>query len=116
MTAAAFAVPGLLTDPAVRAALAWEPFRAGIEAAWLRRAQDGGSAAALLRYAPGATVPAHRHPGWEQILVLEGSQQDENGRYEAGCVVFNPPGTVHSVASPEGCVVLAIWERPVDLL
>jgi anti-sigma factor ChrR (cupin superfamily) len=44
--------------------------------------------------------------------VLEGAQEDERGRYRAGTMVINPPGSRHRVASPEGCLVLVIWERP----
>ena len=36
---------------------------------------------AILRYEPGARVPRHRHAGLETIMVLEGTQSDENGDY-----------------------------------
>ena len=42
-----------------------------------------------------------------------GSQEDERGRYRAGALVVNPPGSAHNVSSDEGCIVLALWERPV---
>lgn len=102
---------GLLTDPATAAALPWEPFRPGVEAAWLYRTPDGGPAAALLRYAAGAAVPHHAHVGWEHILVLAGSQQDEGEALSAGDLAINPPGTAHAVASADGCLALLIWER-----
>jgi anti-sigma factor ChrR (cupin superfamily) len=93
--------------------LAWEPFRDGIEVAWLYRNGAHGPAAAFLRYAPGAGVPLHWHAGYEHVLVLNGAQSDRNGRHAAGSLVINPPGSSHAVASEEGCVVLIIWERPV---
>jgi anti-sigma factor ChrR (cupin superfamily) len=75
---------------------------------------DGtGSRAALLSYAPGATLAAHTHPGFEHIFVLEGEQIDERGTYGEGTLIINPPGTHHNVSSPKGCLVLAIWEKPV---
>jgi len=104
---------GVLTDPAHRAARGWEPFRDGIEISWLYRDAEDGPAAAFLRYAPGAVVPEHEHMGYEHILVLEGAQTDEYGEHAVGALVINPPGTRHSVHSPGGCLVLAIWERPV---
>ena len=61
----------------------FSPFRAGVEIARLYREGRGGSSAAFLRYAAGASVPLHRHLGYEHILVLEGAQHDERGRYEA---------------------------------
>jgi anti-sigma factor ChrR (cupin superfamily) len=95
--------------------LPWKPFREGIEI--YRLYEDGaqGSSSALLRYQPGATVPQHSHPGYEHIFVLQGSQTDCNGTHAAGTLVINPPKTSHSVASADGCIVLAIWEKPVEL-
>jgi len=71
---------------------------------------------ALLRYAPGASVPSHVHHGIEHIIVLEGSQRDEGGEHRAGSILVHGPTTRHSVSSETGCVVLAIWERPVEIL
>ena len=61
-------------------------------------------------------MPLHEHEGFEHVLVLEGSQEDERGRYPAGTLVLNPPGSRHSVRSPDGCVALLVWERPIRLL
>ena len=94
-------------------ACAFEPFREGVE---ICRLLEGEPAVALLRYAPGASVPDHRHVGVETICVLEGSQSDERGRYAAGCWVMNPPGFVHSVWSEDGCVVLVQWTKPVEFV
>lgn len=96
-----------------RRSLDWQPFRDGVEVAWLYRNGEHGPAAAYLRYRPGAGVPLHWHAGYEHVFVLEGAQSDSNGRYAAGSVVINPPGSSHAVASEEGCVVLVMWERPV---
>jgi len=92
---------------------AYAPFRPGVEISLLR---DTDPQIALLRYQPGASVPAHRHPGLEMIQVLEGSQSDERGTYGVGDIVLNPPGSQHRVWSTDGCVVLIMWERPVELL
>jgi anti-sigma factor ChrR (cupin superfamily) len=58
-------------------------------------------------------VPRHEHAGYEHVFVLAGSQQDARGSYGKGSFVSNPPGTAHEVLSPEGCLVLVIWQRPV---
>lgn len=94
----------------------WQPFREGVELARLYGDAERGASMALLRYAPGARVPKHLHRGLEHILVLMGSQHDEGGEHRAGSILVHGPGTTHSVASDEGCVVLAIWEQPVELL
>ena len=93
--------------------MAFEPFRDGVEICWLKPGEPG---VALLRYAPGASVPRHVHTGLETILVLEGSQSDERGTYAAGALVLNPEGSAHSVWSDEGCVILIEWERPVRII
>ena len=88
----------------------FKPFRDGVEICHL---WQGGPDVALLRYAPGASVPRHRHLGLETILVLSGSQSDDDGTYDTGTIVFNPAGSEHRVWSDPGCVVLIQWERPV---
>ena len=93
--------------------LEFEPFNTGITAHWLSRSCPQ---IAILRYEPGASAPLHQHVGTETILVLDGSQSDERGTYGKGDMVINPPGTRHSVRSPEGCVVLLHWDKPIEFL
>lgn len=92
---------------------AFKPFRDGVE---ISEIVTGEPAVALLRYAPGASVPRHLHEGLETILVLDGVQSDERGDYAAGSLILNPQGSVHSVWSEPGCVVLIQWTRPVRFL
>jgi anti-sigma factor ChrR (cupin superfamily) len=94
----------------------FRPMREGVEIAELYKDERSGASAALLRYSPGARVPRHEHPGYEHILVLEGSQRDEHGEYTAGTFVVNPPGTSHSVESPSGCLVLIVWQQPIHFV
>jgi anti-sigma factor ChrR (cupin superfamily) len=93
----------------------WEYFRAGIEIHRLYESDDGPSAA-LLRYAPGASLQRHIHRGHEHILVLRGSQVDDAGEHSAGTLLVYVPGTSHAINSPNGCTVLIIWERPVEFV
>jgi anti-sigma factor ChrR (cupin superfamily) len=93
----------------------WQVLREGIEVQYLHSV-PGDPIAALLRYQPGAKVPLHRHPGLEFIHVLSGSQRDAHGVYNAGCFKVNLPGTAHDLISDNGCVVLIIWETPVEFL
>jgi anti-sigma factor ChrR (cupin superfamily) len=94
-------------------ALDWQPFRAGIEIVRIYGMPHRGPSAALLRYEPGAKLPHHSHTGYEHIIVLSGSQIDDNGHHGEGTVIINPPGSGHSVSNERGCIVLAIWEHPV---
>lgn len=95
---------------------AWRPFREGVEIALLYGDGQAGPTMALLRYAAGAEVPRHLHRGLEHILVLEGAQSDDGGEHTVGSLLVHGPGTTHAVRSEGGCVVLAIWSEPVQLL
>ncbi len=96
-------------------AAGWGELRPGIRIFTLSE-QPGGVHLALLRYAPGARAPRHRHTGDEHIFVLEGEQEDDLGRYGAGSYAMNPTGSVHAVASPGGCLVLIHWMAPPEFL
>ena len=96
--------------------IAWEPYKKGVDI--FRLYGDGvtGPTAALLRYREHGEVPLHEHVGYEHILILSGSQRDESGIYPEGTFVINPPGTRHQVYSDAGCIVLAIYEKPVEFV
>jgi len=94
----------------------WQPFRPGVTAHWLYNEGNGGAAAVLLRYEPGARVTEHEHVGYEHLLVLEGDQYDEQGSYPAGSFIINPPGTCHSPGSKNGCIALLIYEKAVHFV
>jgi anti-sigma factor ChrR (cupin superfamily) len=96
-------VTSLYVDAAQRP---WTERRPGVF--WKVLWEEGDRKALLVRYAPGAAIPRHRHLGDEQVFVLEGSVSDDTGTCTAGNYVRRPPGCVHSVRSDEGALVLAI--------
>lgn len=60
---------------------------------------------ALVRWAPGTRFDGHRHWGGEEIFVLEGTFEDEHGRYPAGTWLRNPHLSQHAPGSQEGCLI-----------
>jgi len=94
----------------------WQPFQDGVEIHRLYGDGVTGPTAALIRFRKDGKVPAHAHAGYEHIIVLAGTQRDQNGTATAGTLIINPPGTEHSVMSEAGCIVLAIYEKPVTFL
>lgn len=96
--------------------LHWERLRDGIDIARLYTTPPPGPAAALLRYQPRARLDRHEHTGFEHIYILTGSQTDDAGEHHAGALLIHGPGTTHGIASSHGCLVLAIWEKPVRFL
>lgn len=94
----------------------WQTFHDGVEIHRLYGDGVTGPTAALIRFRKDGMVPAHAHAGYEHIIVLAGTQRDQNGTATAGRLIINPPGTRHSVVSEAGCIVLAIYEKPVQFL
>jgi len=88
----------LASIPRRLAEFAWEPLSPGVELSPIYRNADGQTKLALLRYAPGATVPEHLHIGMEYIQILSGAQQDERGVYRAGTLLVSFPA--RATASP----------------
>jgi len=60
---------------------------------------------ALVRWAPGTRFSAHQHWGGEEIFVLEGTFEDEHGRYPAGSWLRSPHLSQHTPFSEEGCLI-----------
>ena len=94
----------------------WQGFREGVDMLPLHGDTAQGCSCALLRYQPGAHIPRHLHVGMEFLLILRGSQRDERGHYHAGTFLINPATSSHEIFSEEGCVVLAVWEKPVRFI
>lgn len=94
----------------------WEPFRENVDIHRLYGDGSGGPAAALLRYRETAPIPPHIHEGYEHILVLCGTQEDDHGLIGPGTLRVHPPGTTHRGTGFAGCIVLAIYEKPVRFL
>ncbi|MDX1668630.1 MAG: cupin domain-containing protein [Limnobacter sp.] len=87
--------------------LDWLPSpTAGVDRKMMERdGEELARATSIVRYAKGSRFPEHRHPGGEEILVLEGVFQDETGDYPVGSYLKNPAGTSHAPASDAGCTL-----------
>jgi quercetin dioxygenase-like cupin family protein len=93
--------------------IAWQPFRDGVDIHRLYGDGIEGPTAALIRFRDAGKVPLHEHTGYEHIFILSGTQRDNNATSPAGTLIISPPGTQHSIVSEAGCIVLAIYEKPV---
>lgn len=93
--------------------MAWRPSQfEGIDIKVLYENKEAGELTCLLRWAPGTTLPFHKHPEIEQSYVLEGSFSDHDGICRAGEYVYRIPGSMHETHSAEGCTILAIYRKP----
>lgn len=97
----------------------WQATRwPGVSIHFLDSDRVRGYAAVLIRMQPGSRYPRHRHSGSEEVLVLEGTYEDEAGRYEAGRFVRYAAGTSHHPRCPEGtasCTFFAIAREGIEL-
>jgi anti-sigma factor ChrR (cupin superfamily) len=83
-------------------------FAEGIEVKDLGTAD--GRSMQLVRFAPGASFPLHRHEGPEFIYLLEGVAIQEGQRLSAGWAAVAAMGTTDSnFHSPTGCVFLTVY-------
>ena len=93
--------------------LPWTPTKFdGFEIKVLMENKETGLLTALLRCAPGATLPYHEHTDIEQTFVLEGSLADDEGEVTAGNYVWRPAGSRHTAWTPNGALVLSFFLRP----
>ena len=60
---------------------------------------------ALVRWQPNTYFHEHVHPGGEEILVLEGTFEDEHGEYPQGTWIRGPHMSKHKPFSREGCLI-----------
>jgi quercetin dioxygenase-like cupin family protein len=70
----------------------------------------------LLKFAAGATYPAHNHPGGEEIFVIEGDLKLGKDHLYAGDYLYTPPNGKHAVRSEKGCTVLVSVPEEVVIL
>jgi anti-sigma factor ChrR (cupin superfamily) len=60
---------------------------------------------ALVRWAPETRFTAHTHPGGEEIFVLSGVFEDEQGVYPRGTWLRNPSYSRHQPFTRDGCTI-----------
>ena len=59
----------------------------------------------LLKLEPGAESPFHTHPNGEEVFVIDGQFEDDDGVYPAGTWTRSPPGSAHRVWSDKGAIL-----------
>lgn len=95
------------------AEMPWEPTRfPGVEVKTLLVDRSSGLLTCLLRMAPGARLPDHEHVMIEQTYVLEGRLVDPDGEVGPGEYVWRPAGSRHEAWTPEGGLMLAMFQVP----
>jgi hypothetical protein len=93
----------------------WQTFGDGISIKVLHEAD--GVMSYLLRLAPGASMPAHRHPVDEECVVLEGEVQIGELRVAAGGFHLGRKDILHDrLCSAEGALIFLRGAVPEAVL
>lgn len=119
MTAAAAARAHDLASRVVRPKdMEWQPIRfPGCFVKTLLLDRETGLLTVLLKMEPGAELPDHEHVLIEQTYVLEGELVDKDGPEPGlavgpGEFVWRPAGSRHSAWTPNGGLMLAVFQIP----
>ena len=95
----------------------WETVFDGVWAKQLHADPGADTVTMLIRMAPGATYPAHRHGGAEQCLVLEGDVEVNDVELKAGDYQCAARDSLHGVTRTDnGCLLLIVSSQRDELL
>jgi anti-sigma factor ChrR (cupin superfamily) len=84
----------------------WQtPETAGVETKTLYDDSEFAESTRLERWAPGSNAGEQSAGEGIEILIMEGSLQDEHGTYSRGWWLRLPAGASHTPYSPGGCVL-----------
>lgn len=108
---------GVALGPAVKGshfldatALQWQPSDTpGFHIVTLFENPSTGESTVLMKVEPGASAGSHSHELFEEIYVLDGEFSDEERTYMRGQYCVRSPGTLHTAASENGCIVMLIY-------
>lgn len=71
----------------------------------------------LVRLAPGAVYPAHRHNKAEQCLIVEGDLLHDNHQYGPGDFTWAEPGSIDpQLSTRNGALLLIIGGRQTEFI
>lgn len=73
-----------------------------------------GARASLLHIEAGGRIPEHTHRGYELTLLLAGTIEDGDTRYQAGDFIWRDASHSHSPHTPDGCLCYTVQDAPVQ--
>ncbi len=91
------------------------PFE-GVEMRVLHLDESSGRMTQLMRMAPGASFPRHRHTGLEECYVIQGDMRSGDVILRAGDYQRAEQGSIHGISSRGGCVMLVVGNAFDELL
>lgn len=76
--------------------------------------EHNGEHVALVKWAANTIFQTHTHISGEEVFVLEGTFEDEYGRYPPGTWLRNPPNSGHTPYTREGCLIFVKTGHLID--
>ena len=73
-----------------------------------------GARASLLHIEAGGYIPEHTRKGYELTLLLGGTIEDGDTRYQAGDFIWRDASHAHSPHTPDGCLCYTVQDAPVQ--
>jgi putative transcriptional regulator len=74
---------------------------------------EGEIHSSLLQIEAGGSVPAHTHKGFEITVLLDGSFEDEMGRYTKGDFLMLDSNHNHTPFTENGCLCYTVSNAPL---
>ena len=94
----------------------WAPTgHAGVERALFRNNETGGRSS-FVRLAKGARVPAHKHLGTEEVVVISGTVRLGGEEMAAGDYLYTEPGEEHDVVAVTDAVIFVSSQKATPLV
>ena len=91
----------------------WVDGLSGVQLKFLRIDEAAGTQEVLVRFEPGAVVPAHTHTKEEQMIIIEGTVLVGEHRLNAGDMHVAQALSKHDeLSSPDGALLLLRCEHP----
>ena len=99
-------------------AYAWQDLAPGVKLHVLFEDASRGVTACLVWARPGARHGRHRHHGDENVLVLQGTLQDERGAYGPGEICRSRTGSSHTeqAVGDVDCVCFVVYYGALEML
>lgn len=90
----------------------------GVSDATLREDPDTGGFEALIKFEPGAVIPAHTHTDADEaIFVVDGDFIVDGETHTRGAYFYAPKGVVHGpVTSAKGCTIFVRFTAEFDFV
>ncbi|KZN61178.1 hypothetical protein N473_22815 [Pseudoalteromonas luteoviolacea CPMOR-1] len=72
---------------------------------------EGPMRSSLLHIKPGGEIPEHTHTGFELTLLLDGTFEDESGKYVPGDFIMLDGRHNHTPKTEEGCLCFTLVDN-----